>query len=74
MLRYATIIAPLFVTQIFWFFTAPQNPFYLPGAPFLFSAVLTIGCIAIFVSARQRLQVSLGDAKPVTVVGEAEKN
>ena len=46
----ATIIAPLTVTQIFWVFTAGTTPFYLPGAPFLFSAVLTLGCIAIFVT------------------------
>jgi len=45
----ATIIAPLLVTQLFWFFTAPQTGVYLPGAPFLFSAVLTVGCIVVFV-------------------------
>lgn len=48
----ATIIAPLLVTQIFWYFTSDQAPVYSPGAPFLVSAVLTIGCIAIFVSTR----------------------
>ncbi|MEL6837776.1 MAG: TCR/Tet family MFS transporter [Pseudomonadota bacterium] len=44
----ATIVAPLMVTQTFWYFTAAQNPVYLPGAPFLLSAVLTIGCIVVF--------------------------
>ena len=44
----ATIVAPLIVTQTFWYFTAPENPFYLPGAPFLLSAVLTVGCIIVF--------------------------
>ncbi len=44
----ATILAPLIVTQTFWYFTAPQNPYYLPGAPFLLSAVLTAFCIAVF--------------------------
>ena len=44
----ATIIAPLVVTQTFWYFTAPENPYYLPGAPFLLSAFLTIFCIAVF--------------------------
>ncbi|MEM8537049.1 MAG: TCR/Tet family MFS transporter [Pseudomonadota bacterium] len=44
----ATIIAPLMVTQTFWYFTAAQAPIYLPGAPFLLSAVLVIGCIVIF--------------------------
>ncbi len=44
----ATILAPLIVTQTFWYFTAPQNPYYLPGAPFLLSALLTAFCIAVF--------------------------
>ena len=46
----ATIIAPLVVTQTFWYFTAPENPYYLPGAPFLLSALLTVGCILVFIS------------------------
>jgi DHA1 family tetracycline resistance protein-like MFS transporter len=45
----ATIIAPLLVTQTFWYFTRPDAPIYLPGAPFLLSALLTIGCIAVFI-------------------------
>lgn len=45
----ATIVAPLIVTQTFWYFTAPATPYYMPGAPFLLSAVLTIGCIMVFV-------------------------
>jgi DHA1 family tetracycline resistance protein-like MFS transporter len=44
----ATIVAPMMVTQTFWYFTAGDGPFYLPGAPFLLSAVLTIGCIFVF--------------------------
>ena len=44
----ATIFAPLIVTQTFWYFTTNTAPFYLPGAPFLLSAVLTIGCIVVF--------------------------
>lgn len=45
----ATIVAPLIVTQTFWYFTAPENPFYLPGAPFLLSAVLTLFCVMVFI-------------------------
>ncbi|PUB12137.1 TCR/Tet family MFS transporter [Yoonia sediminilitoris] len=45
----ATIVAPLIVTQTFWYFTAPENPYYLPGAPFLLSALLTIGCVLVFI-------------------------
>jgi DHA1 family tetracycline resistance protein-like MFS transporter len=45
----ATIVAPLLVTQTFWYFTSGPAPLYLPGAPFLLSAVLTLLCIAVFV-------------------------
>lgn len=45
----ATIVAPLMVTQMFWYFTSGTDHFYLPGAPFLLSAVLTIGCVFVFV-------------------------
>ncbi len=44
----ATVLAPLMVTQTFWYFTDGNGPAYLPGAPFLLSAVLTIGCIVVF--------------------------
>ncbi|MDX8350913.1 TCR/Tet family MFS transporter [Cognatiyoonia sp. IB215182] len=44
----ATIVAPLTVTQTFWYFTSQNASFYLPGAPFLLSAALTIGCILVF--------------------------
>lgn len=44
----ATIVAPLMVTQTFWYFTSGDDHLYLPGAPFLLSAVLTIGCIFVF--------------------------
>ncbi|MEO1638545.1 MAG: TCR/Tet family MFS transporter [Pseudomonadota bacterium] len=44
----ATILAPLMVTQTFWYFTTDTAPLYLPGAPFLLSAVLTVGCIMVF--------------------------
>ena len=52
----ATIVAPLIVTQTFWYFTAPENPFYLPGAPFLLSAVLTVGCIVVFMQTPRPLK------------------
>jgi DHA1 family tetracycline resistance protein-like MFS transporter len=49
----AIILAPLTMTQIFWFFTSGPAPFHLPGAPFLLSALLTIGCIGLFRLARR---------------------
>jgi DHA1 family tetracycline resistance protein-like MFS transporter len=50
----ATILAPLIMTQTFFFFTRSDAVAYLPGAPFLLSAILTIGCIGIFIAARPR--------------------
>lgn len=44
----ATIIAPLMMTQTFWFFTTGPAPFYLPGAPFAVAAALTAGALLIF--------------------------
>jgi len=48
----ATVVAPLVVTQTFWYFTKDSSGIYLPGAPFLLSALLTIGCVALFLSSR----------------------
>lgn len=46
----ATIVAPLIVTQTFFYFTNDNAPYFLPGAPFLLSAVLVVFCVVIFVS------------------------
>ena len=45
----ATIVAPLLLTQTFWYFTDGPSDFYLPGAPFLLSAALAILSIGIFI-------------------------
>ena len=51
----ATIMAPLIMTQLFFFFTHGSAPIYLPGAPFLFSAVMVVGAIAIFIPVRRSI-------------------
>lgn len=51
----ATIMAPLIMTQLFFFFTHETAPIYLPGAPFLFSAVMVVGAIAIFIPVRRSI-------------------
>lgn len=43
----AVIVAPLLMTQIFWYFTTGGGP-YLPGAPFLLAGLLTVGSIGLF--------------------------
>ena len=42
------IISPLLMTQAFAFFTAPDAPIYLPGAPFILSMLLMIAGGAVF--------------------------
>lgn len=44
----AAILAPLVMTQSFAYFTAPHAPIYLPGAPFMISAVLMVVALMIF--------------------------
>jgi len=41
------IIGPLLMTNLFAYFTAPKNPVYFPGAPFILAAVLTVAGIII---------------------------
>lgn len=48
------IIAPVLFTQIFWFFTRSESWVFLPGAPFLVSAVLVVACLAVFSTTTQR--------------------
>jgi len=50
----ATIAAPLIMTQTFFLFTREEAFLFLPGAPFLLSAAMTVVCIGIFVAARPR--------------------
>lgn len=50
----ATIAAPLIMTQTFFYFTREDATLFLPGAPFLLSAVLTVGCVAVFIVARPK--------------------
>ncbi|SFL40779.1 TCR/Tet family MFS transporter [Shimia aestuarii] len=49
----AHILAPLVMTQTFAHFSGPDAPVYLPGAPFLVSAVLMICAIAVFLRSRR---------------------
>ena len=46
------VIAPLVMTQTFAHFSSSTAPFYLPGAPFLLSALLMLLAIAVFASSR----------------------
>ncbi|SMX38144.1 MFS transporter [Maliponia aquimaris] len=50
----AAVTAPLIVTPLFRVFAAPDAPVYLPGAPFLLTAVLLVVSAAVFWPLRPR--------------------
>jgi len=47
LISFANVIAPIAMTAIFSIFIDGTLPIYLPGAPFLFSAVLALFCILL---------------------------
>ena len=47
----ATIVAPLALTGVFAFFSGPDAPIYLPGAPFLISFLLSLASLPFFLAA-----------------------
>ena len=48
------ILSPLMMTQAFFWFTRPDTPVWLPGAPFLLGAVLMTTALLLYVAARGR--------------------
>ncbi len=53
-----SIIGPLIMTQLFAYFTGADASQYLPGAPFLFAALLTLVCLLLFVPLVRRFGLS----------------
>jgi DHA1 family tetracycline resistance protein-like MFS transporter len=51
------IVSPLIMTQVFAAFTAPEAGVFMPGAPFLVSALLMVACMGVFL-ARPRAAVA----------------
>jgi DHA1 family tetracycline resistance protein-like MFS transporter len=43
----AAILSPIFMTQLFSHYSAPGAPVTFPGAPYLVSGVLVLGCVLI---------------------------
>ncbi len=61
----SSIVGPLLMTQIFYFFTRVEAPIYLPGAPMILGGVLTVISTIL---ARRSLKKGLAAKKvPVTV-------
>ncbi len=50
----ATIVSPLLMTSVFWYFTEDSAPFFLPGAPFLVSMALMLVCMFVFLAPTRR--------------------
>lgn len=48
----AMILSPLLMTTTFGTFTRPGSAFFMPGAPFLVAAALTVACILLLVAQR----------------------
>ncbi len=53
------IISPLFVTAIFRWFTDTEKGIYLPGAPFLLSAVLDVAALVLLIIAIRKMKERL---------------
>ena len=53
----ALIVSPLVMTVIFREFVSAGAPFYLPGAPFLLAAVLTVLCFGLMCMTPERKTV-----------------
>jgi DHA1 family tetracycline resistance protein-like MFS transporter len=49
-----SIIGPLVMTNLFYFFTQKNAPVYFPGSPFMLGAVLTVVCLFIAIKAIPR--------------------
>jgi DHA1 family tetracycline resistance protein-like MFS transporter len=49
-----SIVAPVMLTNLFWYFTPPLAPAYLPGAPFMAASIFCAGALLIFAAAQKR--------------------
>jgi DHA1 family tetracycline resistance protein-like MFS transporter len=58
----AAIISPLVMTQLFAHFSRHDVSIYLPGAPYVLSAVLTAGCVLFALRATRAEPASAGPA------------
>ena len=54
----AMITSPLTMTSVFWLFTGPAAPVYLPGAAFLLSLGLMAICLWLFLGSRAAARVA----------------
>ena len=57
----ATILSPMLMTATFARFTAADAPVYLPGAPFLLSALLIAIGLAVFIFSTPKPALGVAD-------------
>lgn len=55
----ASIAAPLAMTQVFFYFTHENALIYLPGAPFILSAILVVGAIGVYLPVLRAKQADI---------------
>lgn len=53
------IISPIPMTHVFAYFSADDAPIYLPGAPFLFSMILMIIALTVYLSIYRRVTAAV---------------
>src|SRR5215469_10013903 len=49
-----SIVAPVMLTNLFWYFTSPLAPAYLPGASFVAASLFCVGAQVVFACAKKR--------------------
>ncbi|MCX2977985.1 TCR/Tet family MFS transporter [Candidatus Marimicrobium litorale] len=50
-----TIISPLFMAELFAYFSGPEAPLYFPGAPFFAAAILTLLALVLLLRVRRNM-------------------
>lgn len=54
----AMILSPLTMTAAFAYFTTPNAPIYLPGAPFMLAFALIAGALVIFLTRKRQTDIT----------------
>jgi len=52
-----SIVAPLILTNLFWYFTSANAGIYFPGAPFAAASLFCVGALAVFTVAQKGARV-----------------
>jgi MFS transporter, DHA1 family, tetracycline resistance protein len=72
LVSFVSVLSPLVATWLFAFFTGPEAPLVLPGAPFLFGAMLLAAAIGLAMRAAARVQRLPTPGPPPGGAGETD--